>query len=219
MKFVKPKLRKAKDTESMDEGYNSHLAVPGGEIIEETSGRDTAASIALTLGGGIKFILGLLVFALLVVGSIYTFLAGTLMFTAPSEDSSSERIWVARGTFQGGQIDAGTTVYGSASDFAGRDFIGKVKEGYVGAKDYFVVDTIAGPVAEVSSKNGVILVNGSATKFKGEIETTRLSKQYLAQCVEGSCAPGEYVVVDYDSIAGEVRGVISLTGLSDIHDK
>lgn len=216
MKLFKQKPKTDRETETLDENYNSHLAATG-DIIEEVSGRDTVASIALTLGGGIKFAIGIILFAVIVLTALYTFLAGTLMLTTPSSGSHTDRIWVARGTFQGGQIDSGKVVYGSASVDASTEFVGKIVEGYIGAKDYFVVKTIVGPVAEITSKNGIVYINGSKTEYKADIEKTLLRDQYFAQCVEGSCKPGEYVIVDYASVVGEVRGVITPTGIKDIN--
>lgn len=210
MKITKPKFRKQKE-EPVDENYSSPLA-SAGEIIEETSGRDTFASAVLTFGGGLKFIISVILFIVLALVTLYTFLSGTLMFTAPVQDSAIERAWVARGTFQGGQIDPERVIYGSSTTPAATNFAGKVMEGYVGADEYFVAKTIAGPVANVSSKNGKIAINGKKTDFKGNIKSTKLVDQYLAKCLEGSCEPGEYIVLDYKSVSGEVRGFLSPLG-------
>lgn len=215
MKLFKKKPRTDNKTESVDEDYSSHLAASG-EVIEESSGRDTFASVVTTFGGGVKFIIGLLVFAVVVIAAIYTFLAGTLMFAAPT-DEPTKKIWVARGTFQGGQIDTGKIVYGSSTTLSPTNFFGKVTEGYTGADEYFVIKTLAGPVSEVSSSDGNIFIDGEKTEHKGEIQKSQLVNQYLGQCIVGdACVPGEYVIVDYPSVSGEVRGVLSPSGLSDI---
>lgn len=217
MKLFKKKPKTVRATEQLDENFNSPLA-SNAEVIEEMSGRDTVAGIANTLGGGVKFVIGIALFTVFVLVSIYTVLSATLMFTAPSDDSAMERLWVARGTFQGGQIDSNVNVYGSATQEAPTDFVGRMIEGFVGTPDHFVIKTIAGPVAEVGSSKGVITVNGVKTPYKGKVANTKLIDQYLGQCIEGSCKPGEYVVVNYSSVSGEVRGVLGLTGLKDINE-
>lgn len=214
------KLRPAREVENIDENYSSPLIAPGEEVVRESSGRDTAASLALTFGGGLKFILGVLVFGLLILIALYTFLSASLMFAAPSPTSDTERIWVARGTFEGGQVDPGTTVYGSSSGPASQGFLDKIAEGYVGAQDHYIVDTLIGPLGDLESRDGSVYLNGQPTDVKGDIEPIRLSDQYLAECVSGDlCEPGDLVVVDRDSIAGEVRGILSFDGLRDAHDE
>lgn len=206
-----------KNEPEVEEGYVSPLSNKG-EVIEEASGRDTATALALSVGGGLKFILGIILLAVFVIAAIYTALAGTLMFLAPS-DSATAKVWVARGTFEGGRIDTGKTVYGSATGDASTDLIGKALEGFVGAKDYFIADVVVGPVGDLSSSKGEIYLNGKNLHLKGNIQNIRLREQYLAKCVEGSCIPGEYVVIDSSSVSGEVRGKVSLKGVTDVRDK
>lgn len=212
------KLKPAREVENIDENYSSPLIAPGEEVVREKSGRDTAASLALTFGGGLKFILGVVIFGILVLIALYTFLSASLMFAAPSPNSETERIWVSRGTFEGGKIDPGTTVYGSSTGSAGQDFFGKIAEGYVGANDYYIADTLIGPLGEVESREGTIYLNGQPTEHKGDISPVRLSDQYLAECVSGDlCEPGDLVIIDSESVSGEVRGFISFEGLEDVH--
>lgn len=214
------KLKSSNEFEDIDENYASPLISPGEVIVRESSGRDTAASLALTFGGGIKFLLGILAFILLIFITLYTFLAGTLMFAAPSSNSAMERIWVARGTFEGGNVNSGQTVYGSAAGPAADSFVGKFMEGYSGVQDYYVADVVAGPLGIVTSKDNQVLVDGKQVGITGSTKEIRLRDQYLATCVTGdSCEPGQLIIIDKDSIAGEVRGVLSTEGMVDIHER
>src|SRR5690606_30976596 len=79
--------KKKNAIEEIDESYNSYLSAPDGEIIEKSSGRDAVRTVATGLGGGIKFIIGVILLIVLVVGTSYTLLGGTLMFLAPNSDS------------------------------------------------------------------------------------------------------------------------------------
>lgn len=206
--------KKKKTIEEIDESYNSYLSAPDGEIIEKSSGRDAARTIATGLGGGVKFILGIILLIVLVLGTSYTLLGGTLMFLAPNSDSAVDRTWVSRGTFDGGKIKAGTIVYASSTQASPEGMFSKIIESYVGTPDSFIAKTIAGPIVEVSSKNGVIHVNGKATEHKGNIEKTELRDEYLMKCMSGSCGDGEYMVVPYSTVSGEVKGVIGLSGVN-----
>lgn len=210
MRFGK---NKKNTIEEIDESYNSYLSAPDGEVIEKSSGRDAAKTIANGLGGGVKFILSIIMLIVLVIGASYTLLGGTLMFLAPNNDSSIDRTWVARGTFDGGKIDAGTTVYASSTQTAPQGMFKKIVESYVGTPDSFIAKTIAGPVVEVSSKKGIIHVNGKATDHKGNIENTQLRNEYLMKCISGSCAEGEYIVVPFEAVSGEVKGTVGLSGV------
>lgn len=205
--------KKKNAIEEIDESYNSYLSAPDGEIIEKSSGRDAVRTVATGLGGGIKFIIGVILLIVLVVGTSYTLLGGTLMFLAPNSDSAVNKTWVSRGTFDGGKISTGTVVYASSTQTVPEGMLNKAIEAYVGAPDAFIAKTIAGPVVEVSSKNGVIHVNGKATKEKGNIETTKLRNEYLMKCMSGSCAEGEYMVVPFETVSGEVKGTVGLSGV------
>lgn len=212
------KLFRSKEAEEVPESYSSPLAAPQSEIPATESGRNHLASAVQGVGRGTKALFGLFAFVLLLVVMIHTALAGSLMFTAPVDDKPvTERAWVARGTFVGGQIEPGTIVYGSASSAAPTDFIGKAIQGYTGAPDYFMAESIAGPVAKVETdSNNKVLVNGKDSGYTGKIESGRLDGQYLAVCISGACKEGELIIAQYESIAGEVRGFIYPFGMETV---
>lgn len=214
----RPKLSRSKTTEEAPANYKSHLAAPISETADTETARDHIATATKTLGRGAKVLIGTALFTVFILVAIHTALAGSLMFTASTDDRPmTERVWVARGTFVGGQIDSGTQVYGSASSLAADDFLGKVKEGYLGSPDYYIATVIAGPVATVENgKDNKILVNGKDSGYTGKVEKTNLRNQFLAECIEGACTPGEFIYADYASIAGEVNGVIYPFGIKKI---
>lgn len=212
------KFRKNETTEVSDTGYVSPLA-SNAEIMEETSGRDVAASAARTLGGGIKFISGIVAFALLIVAATYAILSATLMFTTPHNGQQMDRVWVARGTFEGGNVNEGTTILASASSTSPKNFLNKMAEGFVSPADPVIAKVIAGPIAEVSSKKNIIYINDKKTAYEGTIENTKLINKYLAVCIDSaSCEANTYIVIDKDSISGEVRGFVSLSGVREINE-
>lgn len=212
------KLFRSKETEEVSESYSSPLAAPTSEIPATEAGRNHLAAAAQGVGRGTKALFGLIAFVLLLIVMIHTALAGSLMFTASIDDKpATERAWVARGTFVGGQIEPGTIVYGSASAYAPTDFIGKVIQGYAGAPDYFMAESIAGPVAKVETNaNNQVLVNGKDSGYTGKVETTKLDDQYLAVCISGACKEGELIIAEYASISGEVRGFVYPFGMEPV---
>lgn len=210
------KLSRSKDTEEVSESYTSPLAASGTAVPESESARNHVATAARGLTGITKTILSISLIAVMVAIAVYTSLAGSLMFLAPSVDGEkvTERSWVARGTFVGGNIDVGTQVYGSATTLAPEGFMGKMIEGYMGADDAFIAEVISGPIANVNTdKANNIIVDGKKTGYVGEIKETKLRGQFLAVCVTGECTPGEIVIIESGSISGEYKGIISPSGV------
>lgn len=210
------KKKKVNNIEEVDESYNSYLSAPDGEIIEKSSGRDAVKSLLSTTGGGIKFIIGAILLIVTVVMATYTVLGGTLMYLAPTDDAT-EKTWVARGTFSGGKIPHDTTVYASTTTTVAENFMGKAIEAYTGVPEAITAKVIAGPVVEVdTNKKGFITINGKASEHKGNIKKAQLKNEYLMQCLSGSCTKGEYLVVPYDVVSGEVKAYVGLSGVKTV---
>ncbi|MBC9707536.1 MAG: hypothetical protein H9W81_21960 [Enterococcus sp.] len=210
------KLSRSKNTEEVSENYTSPLAASGAAVPESESARNHVATAARGITGIAKTIISLAVLAMVVFIAVYTSLAGTLMFVAPTVDGDklSERAWVARGTFVGGKIDPGTQVYGSATTLAPDNFMGKMMEGYTGAPDAFIAEVFAGPIADISTdKNKNVLINGEKSGYTGEVKATQLRSQFIAVCVSGECEPGEIVIIESGSISGEYKGTLSFSGM------
>lgn len=212
------KLFRSKNAEEISESSSSPLAAAQTEIPVTESGRNHLASAVTGAGRSAKALFGIVAFFLLLITMIHTALAGSLMFTAPVDDKPvTERAWVARGTFVGGKIAPGTIVYGSASNYAPTDFIGKTVEGYMGAPDYFMAEAIAGPVAKIATDaDNRVLVNGADSGYTGKIDSANLDGQYLAVCVSGACEEGELIIAEYESISGEVRGFLYPFGMEAV---
>lgn len=210
------KLSRSKDTEEVSESYTSPLAASGTDIPESESARNHVAAAARGLSSITKTIITVIMLAVVVGIAVYTSLAGSLMFLAPTVDNDkvTERSWVARGTFVGGKIDTGTQVYGSATTLAPEGFIKKALEGYMGVPDAFIAEVISGPIANITTdKAKNILADGKKTGYTGEVKDTKLRSQFLAVCVSGECVPGEIVIIESGSISGEYKGDISFSGL------
>lgn len=180
-----------------------------------TSTKSTGTAFMESVGRFLKGILILVGFAVILFGVLYSGLAATLMFTAPSEDDHTNRVWVARSAFPGGLVPAGSYIYGSANSAADPSIMTKVAEGYIGTSKYFVGETIAGPSGKVSTnETGNIVVDGKVTEYKGNISEQTLSKEYLSVCKEGNCTEGEVIFVPENNIIGEAKGFVNLADFS-----
>lgn len=191
------------------------LGIKSDERNTVTSTKSTGAAVVESAGRLLKGILFLVSFALILLAVLYSGLSATLMFTSPSGDSATNRIWVARSAFPGGIVPNGAYVYGSASGKADPSILTKVTEGYVGTTKFFVAETIAGPAGNISKNaDGFIVVDGTATSFKGEVSDKSLNKEYLAVCKEGACKPGSIITIPQDNIVGEAKGFVNITEFS-----
>lgn len=207
-KKIKP--TRSNITETAPEGYRSPLSVLSGgkEKVETTN--STMSSVAASAKHGLKMTMLTIAFIFVILAVLYTSLAGTLMIAAPSTQGDISKTWVARGTFTGGQIKPDTFIYASKSTPASTDFIGKVLEGYMGTNDGFVSQVISGPFNKIATDSkGQITIDGKVTDHVGNVGSRILNNQYLVQCIEGNCKPGEYLIADYSSVVGEARGTVS----------
>lgn len=174
--------------------------------------RSTASVAAEGIGQLIKTVFFFAVFGIILLGVLYSALSATLMFTAPHNDSATERVWVARGAFPGGIVPEGAHIYGSASDVASSSLFDRAAEGYVGVNDHFVAKTIAGPYAEVDTDaKGFVTIDGKKTAQKFTVKKQLLNKSYLAICEDGSCVKGDVIIVPAANIVGEAKGIIDIT--------
>lgn len=176
--------------------------------------RSTGSALAGSFGRLIKAIAFILSFGLIVLGVLYASLSATLMFTAPSDEDHTNRIWVTRGAFEGGLAPAGAYVYGSTAHSAEISIPLKALEGFTGSDNYFVAKIITGPYGDVGSKDGFVTVEGKKTPYKGTVEAQKLNKAYLGVCEEGNCVPGEVIQIPQANISGEAKGFIDLTAFT-----
>jgi hypothetical protein len=206
----KSKLSQGELSDDSSRNYRSPLAAPKSshdELIETT--QSTGTLIAGSLGRGIKALFLTVIFTFFILIVIYTSLAGTLMFAAPVGSSATEKAWVARGTFVGGHPSTGAVIYGSTTQVANSDLLGKISDGYIGAPDSFIAEIISGPYGKISTgPNNEVLFNGKGTDYYGEVKDNTLNQQYLARCISGECAKGELVIVNGGNIIGEVKTII-----------
>lgn len=141
----------------------------------------------------------------------YVVLATTVFVVMRADDHN---VAVLRNTFPIGQAPADTIVYASSGDVDGT-FAGRATQAVFGVPSGSVVQIVAGPVAAIgSTKDGHLTVNGKATEYEGQADPTDLSRQYVAICLSGACAEGEAVIIGQNSIVGEVRGYLALSGMT-----
>lgn len=208
----KPRLSLGQNAEEEQSSTSRpRLGVKSDDRNTVTSTKSTATAVAESTGRLLKGILILVAFAVILFGVLYSGLSATLMFTAPSEGSQTNRVWVARSAFPGGVIPDASYVYGSATQAADNSIFTKIQEGYVGSANYFVAKTIAGPQDKVSNDSeGKLLIGGKATEYKAKVSGSSLNKEYLAVCMEGNCTKGEVINIPENNIVGEAKGFVNI---------
>lgn len=207
----KPRLSLGNSDEATPANAKPRLGVKGEERSSVTTTKSTASAVFDSILRIIKTIIFFLIAGVILFAVLYSSLAATLMFTAPSQDSQTERVWVARGAFPGGLVPAGSYVYGSATTPESNSLITKAGEGYTGASQDFVAEIIAGPNAKVSVDDaGRIIVNDVATPYNGKVSNQMLNHQYLGVCMEGSCDKGTILTIPESNVYGEAKGVINI---------
>lgn len=200
--------------------YVPQLAEPGAHDIIEVKEESWGSIFA---GWGKGLLLFILV-AITCLSLLYTGLTATLMSYVPLNPDNASRSWVVRGAWSktGNQPPIGAAVAISENTVAPTQWWDNVKVGWVGIskpsvvkiqstmydtvtvndKNISVTEKVSG---KASTKNGT-LVNSpaypDATDIDGPIV---LKKQYLVQCVSGSCKPGAFFIIDKNQIYGAVR--------------
>lgn len=201
------------------------LSVPGAEIIEVQE--ETWPSI---IWGWFKGLLGFGLLLAIIGAGLFTGLGMTILNYAPLDPDSSERSIVLRGAWAdtGGNPPVGTTAAVSSSkpaptsnwwEWATISWVGipnpstvtiastDYDELYItGTLDNMTVTSINNPTVK-GDFVAPAFMDLEDTYEEGETfeENLKLDKQYLVQCVSGTCEPGTYFVVNETQIYGEVR--------------
>lgn len=182
---------------------------------------DNKAVIAEGAKSITKMVLLGVVSLFLIMVSLYTIFAGTLMYLAPGPGNSM--LHVARNTYTAGHIPEGTVMYGSASSATSTGFFKNVVEGYGGVEDPIVVKVIAGPVDILDGSKSNLAIDGKKTNIKVRDIMNKpegryvLDDQFLVQCVTGNCEEGKYLVIDLNGLSGEVLGKTEGFHYSKVH--
>lgn len=207
----KPRLSLGNSDEATPVNAKPRLGVKGDERSSVTTTKSTASAVLESILRIVKTIIFFVITGVILFAVLYSSLSATLMFTAPSQDSQTERVWVARGAFPGGLVPAGSYVYGSGNAGESSSLITKAGEGYTGASQYFVAEIIAGPNAKVSVDDaGRIMVNDVATAYNGSVSNQMLNKQYIGVCMEGNCEKGDILTIPEGNIYGEAKGIVDI---------
>ena len=166
--------------------------------------------------GWLKSIAGFVVLSLVLTLGVYAGLSSTILYiTTAKVDSSTSAFIVARGTFTGGMVPAGSEVYISTSNTLDGSFLTNLQQGFVGIPNGTIVEVLAGPVQKIqinsndqtvdllatngssaSSVNGIVL-NDDGTK-------TVLENEYLVRCLGGACKTGDLLIIKKAQISGEI---------------
>ena len=155
---------------------------------------------------GILLCLGVLGFA------IYTVLALTVLVVVRVDGQNAA---VLRSAFPVGQAPSGAYAYVSTAP-NDNSLVGKAKQATVGADAGSVVQIVAGPYNRISTdERGYIVSDGQATAYRGDVDDYALDGEYVAICVTGACDPGSAVLIGQHNIIGEVKGFVTLSGITD----
>lgn len=149
--------------------------------------------------------------AMLIFTIMYGTLAASLLFATPVAGKVTV---VARDTFLGGIPAKGDVAVVSPSQAAGKNPLDRLKEAGLGIKDAQIVKILSGPNDNIEMKEGGFNVTGEESgSYPGDLISTsgnkvvnsfKLEKQYVAQCVSGACTPGTYVIVEDKNTYGEL---------------
>lgn len=182
------------------------------------------------LGKVLKRVLKALVLVMFVVAIVYTVvLVPTIVRVVPTEDFGL--VLTRDPTIKDGGIPAGKLEVVSFSSKAGftENVKGKMQAAFSYHTDTSKMLVVAGPNGRLLEEaDGKMSFNGekmgdSVTKpvNYSVLEDSKwyLTDQYVMECVEGSCRPGRYYVVDSASVIGEIKSDDSDPLINQITDK
>lgn len=203
MSANKGKLRSSSKIVDLDSEESPRLSAPSTltPIVEyETIGWGEV------IRGWAKSIVIFLILAAVLVVGIYAGLAATIAYSTSTPGSG--QFFVARGTYVGGTVPAGSTIYVSTTNAVENSFLTNLQEGFSGLPNGAVVKTIAGPVEEIVVDNtGRASVGGDDISGVLPADFANggyLKNQYLVECVSGACTSGDLLVINQNQISGEV---------------
>jgi hypothetical protein len=196
--------------------YTPQLALPGSQDIIEIK-EETWLQIGVGWARNfVAFILAAILFFMV----LYAGLSSTLMIfssTGPGSDKSA----IVRGTWSetGGKPPIGDEAVISADTLSPDNWWEWIFLGYTGISEPSVVKVLSKDynTIAINDNTSVNLAENpnvqrpfvSSTDFKYNPEsgptTIKLNKEYLVECVSGTCAPGTTFVIAAKQIYGEVR--------------
>jgi len=203
----KAKLRSGQEIDGTTD--KPSLNLPGAQDIIEMKEETWSSIILGWLRSAILFVL----LTFLLLGVVYTVLAGTIIFAA--SPSSSGTVLVARGTFVGAAATPNSQIYISETTRNKDDFLNNIKVGFLGAPDPSIVTVESSQYDKVQIRNNSVVVNGKeiSGKFvdktspskKPVTKTVQLNKEYLVSCKIGDCKAGTLYIIEQAQIYGEVK--------------
>lgn len=187
------------------------------DVGEETTGkRSSGVEVVLknnSVKNDVKKIQNLVIFfismVIFIAIALYLCMSATLMNFHPEDNGKVA--WNLYGVVPD-KADSDTRyVTASATQQAPTDLLGRTLQSVTGIPDSFVGEVVSDRFDTVSSKDGVIYVNGKKTKYKGEVDKTKLNQEYLIKCVQGECKKDEYFIVKKGNIVGNLYGYLSFS--------
>jgi len=163
--------------------------------------------------GWVKSIFVFLLLGILLIAGVYAGLAGTILYGIVNVDNKTVTV-VARGTYVGGVVPEGETIYISTTHTIEGTFISNLVEGFTGVPGGATVEVLAGPIQEIkinAQKKTIDLISNGKTveTIKGtiaDVDTTKkvLQNEYIVRCVGGACEAGELFIIQDGQISGEI---------------
>lgn len=169
-------------------------------IIEKTDVKGSVKNIANL----VLFFAG--VIALIAVSS-YLLVTATLMNFTKVDDVA---VWNLYGVVPDSEDDDHRLITGSLDTQVKQGFLDRAGYSVKGVSSPFVGQVISDRFDNISSKDGIIYLNGSKSDYEGKVDTRKLDNEYLVKCISGSCEEDSYLIVNKKNIVGNVYGYVSL---------
>jgi hypothetical protein len=150
-------------------------------------------------------------FALLTAVLLFVLYVGSAATNIFFASVGGESLVVARGTFVGNVAPPNSKVYVSTSTPDGANFLSNLKTGFLGVPDPAIVRVRSGLYDRIKIQGGELLVNDKSVGPAGSVtinngSSAKLSRQYVAECVSGSCGKvGSLLLVPQQNVYGEVK--------------
>lgn len=210
--FGKPGHASRRRDKKAGEDYTPQFALPGSNELVSLKEEPWGSIILRWMQSLFLYILLLVV----IVATLYSGLAATLLVLSPTGGEDNRLSLVVRNMWQdtGGRPPVGEQAVISTSTPLPEDILSKVAIGWTGIPDPAYVTVASDHMDALKVRGGEVLINdtwqplASSDAYQivenGTAETTvQLRDQYLVECLEGSCEPGTYLIVNSEALYGQ----------------
>lgn len=145
------------------------------------------------------------IWTLVALFGVYCAFAVTIVRVVPTSTSLGPEP-VKNSTFLGGIVPLGAVILADSQDPQGSGLLDRAHQALIPSSHAMKVKVLAGPYGRVSwTPSGFTTVAGKplGVLLKQDPQVTHLNGQYVAQCLGGSCNPGEGVIIKATHIYGQ----------------